>query len=542
MIDIKGEFIKFEEECGLASKRDKRWFWLAFSFLALYIEFVVFLQFAYFEWIFWPLNLLCAILVLPLCFFTVRFCARMKLLQIKATASLSRKSNAVFIASVFAITFLFYFLWYFAFFPGSFSNDSLGQYEQAITGNYNNWHPAIHTWLFFTLPLALTGKVGSIVLFQVIYFSLAVTYLFWTLRRSGCPGFFMLFSWIYIVANPNTAHIVLYPWKDTAFGIFALVIFTHLIRIYKTNGKWLTSPLNAAAFSAFVFLANTVRHNGILLTVPIFVVLFVFMKRVRLQTVVSALSVITAVLLLNGPVYSLLSVEEPGQRQVETLGLPMTVLANVYMKDRDALGEEAVAFMDSLATKEEWETYHVTGNFNVIKWSSTCGLMDKIEAEGAKKILGYTAEAFAASPRVAFDAFVKLTSLVWGFEGGGHTVSRGIVDNSFGIGYYGSGFISTLLSFYFLAISIFGRYFFNFIGIVIIFMLVTAVGRVGKGDISRSLLVLSPIVYNFGTMLLLTGPDFRFFHFNFLIAVPLTYLFFTKKDAECEKDETALEE
>ena len=37
-------------------------------------------------------------------------------------------------------------------------------------------------------------------------------------------------------------------------------------------------------------------------------------------------------------------------------------------------------------------------------------------------------------------------------------------------------------------------------------------------------MIFPMLIYDFGTMLLLTGGDFRFFHFSFVIIIPLLYL------------------
>lgn len=529
---IKKNFQRLLSSCGIDTKVERGFFIAAFILLLIYLEAAVAAQLICLVGFSLPWVIAGALVVPIFAFFAVLLVAKLRSVDDRKAflQDISPKGAVLFSLTVFFFTFAFYLLWFIAFYPGSFSSDNIGQYEQVIGGSYNNWHPAIHTWLFYTLPLSLGGNAGTIVLFQIVYFSLAVAYFISTLRKSGCGRVFMIISWLFIMINPNTAHIVLYPWKDTAFSIFSLLVFTQLIRIYKTDGKWLRSPLNIAAFSACMFLLNTVRHNGILLTLPIFVILFIFKKGIRKQTVISLASVLVSMAILSGPVYSLFSVEEPGNRQTELLGLPMTVIANVYMNDRDALSEEAIEFMDSLATEEEWEKYHVTGNFNILKWSSSADVLNIIEAEGAKNVLSYMLEAFKNSPIYASLGMLRLTTLVWGFAGDKNYIPIGIVDNSYGIEYSNEGStLATLLNYYFSATQVIFKYFYGFVGVMIIAMLIMAVARLGKSGLSKVFLVLSPCAYNFGTMLLLTGPDFRFFHFNFLIIVPIAYLLFTKK-------------
>ncbi len=68
------------------------------------------------------------------------------------------------------------------------------------------------------------------------------------------------------------------------------------------------------------------------------------------------------------------------------------------------------------------------------------------------------------------------------------------------------------------------KYLFNYLGLVILFLLFIAVAQLGHGNLARVFLVIPVMAYNFGTMLLLSGNDFRFFHFNFLLVVPLLYI------------------
>ena len=53
------------------------------------------------------------------------------------------------------VTFGLLMVWFFAYFPGSFSADSITTYRQAVTGHYSDWHPAWYTLFAQTLPLKL---------------------------------------------------------------------------------------------------------------------------------------------------------------------------------------------------------------------------------------------------------------------------------------------------------------------------------------------------------------------------------------------------
>ncbi len=128
------------------------------------------------------------------------------------------------------------------YFPGLFTTDALNQIEQAETGNYNNWHPALHTFLFFTLPLATGSGEWTIVFFQILYFALAVTYLMKVLLESKIPLIVYLALLAFVVLNLPLIHSMMYPNKDMALVVFCLLVIAYTIKIYASKGEWLSPP------------------------------------------------------------------------------------------------------------------------------------------------------------------------------------------------------------------------------------------------------------------------------------------------------------
>lgn len=517
----EGALSRFQENMGLKTRAEKVWFWITFALLVVYVEAVLFLQDYDTERVGLLRTGLGAVCAVPVCFAGVYLCRKARFASVERDLPGKKRLAVLFIVVALAV-FTYMFLWQCCYWPGSFSRDSYTQLDQVTSGHYNNWHPVLHTWLFFTLPYSIFHTMASIVTFQLVWFSLAVSYLFVTLYRQGCNKVFLALGCVYILANPTTIQIMLHPWKDSAMSIFSLVLFTQLIRIYATDGQWLKKWYDLAAFILFAFLTNAVRHNAILLVAPVLVVLLVFLKNARRQALISIAGVLAATLVLQGPVYSLAKVEAPDQRVVETMGLPMTILCNVYRSDPDALSPEVREFMDSLATPFDWEFYHQTGDFNPIKWYSSKNLPVIVDAAGYETLFRYTGEALRSSPRYAWQALVRLTSLVWSVsDGPGWTIGvAGGPENSL-LAQLTNGYfdLTTLLPL---------GYLFNFVGFTLLIMLFAAVSCVGSG-LDRAFLVLAPLAYSFGTMLLLSGQDFRFFHCDFMLIVPLLYLFLCRE-------------
>ncbi|MBQ6570287.1 MAG: hypothetical protein IJL87_08510 [Clostridia bacterium] len=524
---------RFQTQMGLSSKKEKKLFWIAFLLLVFYVEFVVYGQNYVLGMKEKALVLLNALLVVPACFLIVYYCGKIKNipLAVKKLSGQDKKYTALIFCGVFAVTFLIYFLWMRVYWPGPFSQDSLDQYAQAISGSYNNWHPVIHTWLFFSLPYSIFKTPAAIGCMQIMWFSLAITYLLFVLYKNGCPKLFLVFSWLYITANPTNTNVMLFPWKDSALAIFAIVLFAQIIEIYVSRGKWLEKTSNLVAFSVISFLALGMRHNAVLLIAPIFVILYCLFKTLRKKVLISAASVALATVVFLGPVLSIAGVQRPDKRLLEVAGFPLTVLSDVYVKDRSSLSGDAQEFMDSLASPEQWEHY-MPGNFNSIKWDIFFGDLGKqVDDEGAVNILKYTVQAAIKRPRYVFEAFLGLTHTLWRFDGLNNWNYRyELTNNDYGLTYQGNRKLRTIAEKYTeMSDGYFTKYLFNYLGVIILVMLFMAVSRMGRGNWPKVLIVLAPFVYNLGTMLLLSTPyDTRFFHFNYLIVIPILYIILVK--------------
>ena len=530
----KENFFKcFERKIGINTKIEKIWFWICFCLLLLYLEGIIIVQNIYYDKNIF-ITIFCAIGVVLLSFVGIFICSK---IEFKINKKDSKKKNIMLSISVFCITLLFYLLWQWAYYPGSFSYDSISQLEQVISGNYNNWHPVLHTWIFFFIPYKIFNNVAVIVTFQIILFGFAVTYLCSVLYKNGLSKFIIFFAWLYIILNPNTSYIMLYPWKDSAFSIFALIWFVQLIQIYMTKGIWLKKWYNNIAFTIVAFLALEMRHNAILLIFPIFIILcLTFKKEIIKSLVISGISIIISTLILHLIIFKLLNVELPDRRVLETVGMPMTVISNAYVNDRTVLSNECKEFMDSLATQEQWNrSYNKEYGFNSIKFVTSTELGYKVDSEGYKNIFKYMFEAFINSPKYALEGFIELTRMVWGTYGNANwKIPYGISDNNYNIQYYnGNELLNKITTLYGnnkLVLKIF-----NYLGTVICVIMFAAIGKIGKGNLYKIFIIVPPLIYNFGTMLLLTGNDFRFFHLNFLIIIPILYIIFVNNEEKEKK-------
>ena len=526
-------FRRFENKIGINTRIEKIFFWICFVLLILYLEILVIAQNTYFDTNI-VLTIFSMIGVIALSFIGVFISSK---IEFKIQKKENKKKTIILSMIIFFVTLFFYLLWQWAFYPGSFSYDSFSQLEQVIKGNYDNWHPVLHTWIFFFVPYKIFNNIAAIVTMQIVLFSLAITYLCTVLYKNGLSKKIIFFLWLYIILNPNNSYIILYPWKDSAFSIFSLILFSQLIQIYITKGLWMKKWYNNIAFSILAFLSLDMRHNAILLILPIFIILLLTLKKDKIKNlIISAFFVIIFTFILHGIFFKVANIKLPDRRVLETMGMPMTILSNVYVNDRDALSEECKKFMDSLTTAEEWKNnYYKEEGFNSIKFVSNVNFGYKVDAEGYGKILKYVIESVINSPRYAFESVVEITRMVWGTYGKiNWNMPVGISDNPYNIQYHNSNeVLNKIFSFY--GSNKLVLYVFNYIGIVICIMMFSAIGKIGKRNLPKVFIIIPLLIYNFGTMMLLSGKDFRFFHLNFLIIIPILYIIFMNNNETTEK-------
>lgn len=420
----------------------------------------------------------------------------------------------IFICSTF-VAFLVMSIWFLAYYPGSFSVDSIIQYGQAISGVYNDWHPVWHTLVFFTLPLAIFRSPASIIIMQLIYFALILGYLALTIYElSNLKS--AVFSCAYILLNPYVGYIMLYPWKDVGFALAGLLSTVIAIRLiyypYKTTRIWKLMLFSLVLASATIF-----RHNAILYTLPLlFALFFNINKKVWIKLFVLTICVFW---LIKVPIYNFLGATNPGDRVVESTGLPLTIIGNVAKETPQLMDEELSEFVYSIATQEQWEEYYKCGNFNSIKWEdiNTC----VVEEQGYVGMLRLMIKCFKLSPNAAIDAFVALTDIVYGFENGLEgNVGASIADNSYNIFGGENEKCQLLVTSYasFINSSIF-RYFRTY-GICLFAILIVILSKLkftSWFSWKKAIIAVPIFSYDFGTMFFLSGPDSRLFFITFLV-------------------------
>lgn len=460
-------------------------------------------------------------------------------LEIRSKAG---KMNWRFGILLFGVTFAVLGLYYLAYYPGGLIIDTFNQWYQVDKGFLVDWHPAIHTLLFLWLPSLICDSLAFVNFVQIIWISLAIAYLGLVLESWGIKKKWCFLTCFLGIAVPSSSIVLSFCWKDTALTIFAIVLAGYVLQIVFSEGEWLKKWYNVVCVAAFGALAALMRHNAILLIGPLMLLIAaVYWKKVKYYGL--AAGVLTIVIMggIKGPVYRLLSVQPHAQVSAEMLGLPMTILANVLVNEPDKLSSDARDFLYRIGDQELWEENYREGSWNSAKWMGDDISNDVMEEEGAANILSYTWDTVKNAPYYAYRAVVKLTEVVWKPLGNhvewGYEVSVN-EGNSYGYETEGIPVFKTILDFV-RNVSLNGTFVLTWcwhIGFYILLLLFAGISKLKEG-LQKSVIWVPVMCYNFGTALLLCGPDFRFFSFNTVITFALVLGMFCKKkgetDAQC---------
>lgn len=445
----------------------------------------------------------------------------------------SEKKDRLWIPVFFLLSFGVLLRWFLSYYPGAFSTDAVYQYEQALSGRYNDWKPILQTLITFTLPVRLTGRVDSIVFFQIAEYSAALTYMAYViLKRSN--KWIAIGSLSYILVNPVTGNMVICPWKDVTFAIFAVLLMTFGLQIFATGGGWLERKRNLALLGAALLIATIVRHNGFLFTIPFLVAVLVHLKRKR--RIWFLIFFAAGIVLIRGPVYAGLEVEEQWNHKTRVLGAPMAMLGTVVREAPELLGEEAQEFVYRVAPREVWEEVFHDGGFSSIKWQSD---QTVVEEAGIRKVLLMAADALARAPGPALKGLFELTDMVYAIDSNFDWYIIAQVDeNDVGVEY--RQFCDRYVLEKYTEVSRNGvfKYIFWYLGVLNIIIIAGLSCKCcfkTREGWKRGLFGLSVLCYNFGTMLLLSGNDFRYFYFNFPVFPVLLLILFGERVRAREK-------
>lgn len=431
----------------------------------------------------------------------------------------------------FAVVFLWLMVYYYAYFPGSFDWDNLDQWWQIQNHQYDTWHPVFHT-LIIALFSKIVNHYGFAVFMQLLLYSLICGYLIYTMAKWRFPKWALFLTEFFLAANPQTHRILLFMWKDSMLTLFMLLFTVYLLNTCLSGGAWLKKKRNLAAWILVLISISMVRHNSILFSIPFLVMAILFFKEIRKESVISLVLMLAGMMIIKYPVYDLVGASRPEQTYVETVGVPMTILCNIHESAPESLSPEAAEFLSSIGPEKRWQIYEM-GNYNSFKFVTNANAVISETEPG--EFLKFTARTIGNAPGLSIQALYQVTRMVWDVRGDTQwhaDLEFQLRENEWGFAYVENraGMREVLNDFDEWVMDSPVDMLFSYNGLhLLALILCTLFVFVKKGKGWKAMTITLPLLaYSFGTMLLLCGPTYRFFHFNSVIFVPLCLLMFAE--------------
>jgi len=401
--------------------------------------------------------------------------------------------------------------------PGGVTVDSAVQWTQALTGEYSDWHPVFHTLLLRLCALVIPSYTFALAV-QCAVYSLALGYLAATMCAWGIRPAFIVPVAAVLTASPIVGNTMMYLWKDNAMTVGVLILGVQAVNLYYSRGRWLGKTKNALAFGLTLAFTTLVRHNALLFTLPLLITAALTCRGQLKGALSAAATLMVALALVLGPLYTALKVTYPQNALEESIGIPMSIVCDVRKLNPAALSPETRAFTDAMADEEGWQEYQLH-NYNSIKFGATRGL---IAHATLSQVLGMALDTAKADPADAFASVNGVTDLVWGLgdEGSANVTVRNSGDlpdvpaHNGRINRVGAA-LKALFTAPLKTIPL--SWYLGNIGVSFAAMLVLSLRALRRNGTRALLFCVPTLLYNLGTTCVLCGADARFFSFSPLL-------------------------
>lgn len=432
----------------------------------------------------------------------------------------SRRKSLPYLA--FAILAVLSCVYWLAYYPGGFNLDAYGQWSQAHgVLPYDDWHPITST-LLVQLVTAVCDSFPFYIFTQITLFSVATAMLLSALQDAGVDYRILLLVAAAIGASPAIGLNTTSMTKDAQFTIVLVLLTNCFLKAALSEGAWLETAGHVVMLGILLALTLLIRHNGVLFAAPAVVALLAAYRRQATKVLAALAVALVLVFAVKGPVSQTLQVTPHSNSSGETVGIPMAILANALVNDSEYVPEDVHEFLNEIASDEEWEEHYLVGEWDSCKW--VFGGTTVLQGVPLSDVLQYTAETVAACPWASYESVKLNTQIVWEplLTNPDWVPEEYIAENDMGIVPHANAVFHSIceaakrISLLPVISTTIWNTGFHLLAIMAVFVLGY---RMMKP--SYLLLFLPLMAYDFGTMLLLSGPNQRYFYCTAVLYIPI---------------------
>lgn len=245
---------------------------------------------------------------------------------------------------------LIYLVVHLAFWPAQMSPDSLDQWQQLLTWDFDDTHPVSGTllnWVFYRV----VPSPAFVVFAHYTLFALATGYFLTELRRWGVALPILMAAAVLFPLFPPNFLTVTTLWKDVPFAT-ALIALTALC-IRGVRFSFILPVSVWVAMGAAGIVLVLLRHNGVIVAAGVFLVLSVAARPARVPAAALATVQILVFILSKTLLLTALSATPQSAQLRSIIALPM--LAAMVRSDAHLSPEQEQAIL-AIAPVEAWKS------------------------------------------------------------------------------------------------------------------------------------------------------------------------------------------
>ena len=192
-----------------------------------------------------------------------------------------------------------------AFWPAVMSVDSVNQWTQLQTGNYNNWHPVFHTLTQWALTRFIESP-AMVAATQIAVLSGVVGWALASMRRIGLPtGAAWLISGA-VALFPANAITVITLWKDIPYAITVLALSVIILREVDGRNSFIDKRRGWVLIVGVAALMSLYHHAGLMVSIGSLGILWLAKRQQAIIGV--ALMALIVVAVIQGGLYRAIGV------------------------------------------------------------------------------------------------------------------------------------------------------------------------------------------------------------------------------------------
>lgn len=292
-----------------------------------------------------------------------------------------------------------------AYWPGILVSDSMVQWHQTQTQNFNDWHPAYNT-IYIYLLTCIWNNPGFVLLIQCLILSLCASFVITRLEKyykiNKIYLFIMCILFAIIPLNFNFAVTLL---KDTLYSTFILLLVGLILEMINDPDYFKKIHKCIFLFITLLIIASF-RHNGILV---VLLTMFVLIINYRKQKGIyfTTVAFLAIYLLLTTVGFNILNIQEGNF--ANKYGPISHIMARLLNTEGVSFSDEE---LDTLSIYVDIEKLKDTYNPYNMDYSINSQNIDALKENGADYIQ-FAIKIFIKHPKEVIEHYIHLTSFLY---------------------------------------------------------------------------------------------------------------------------------